>query len=331
MSGLATSNLWHLLHILTPALADGNACLAAKDCDLLVDGLHLDSAWTEGMSPLDAIRQSFAWPFLKLLSLRTPLLLGAANVGQPSKRCFWNVYWGYRGVTLFGRDKGGLSTATARSALTRVTARSQTHPLFLRMTRSPLQNAEVDLQRWRILLIERRIPARRALANCNQIIQLLCSRLLRRRAIAVWKDFADQEMKSDVQQQWQLASSADILIGAHGAGLAWAAFMPAGSVMIELMPHMQVLHQQLCRVKPGETIAWDATPMYAYGGLSALMGLHHICIIGLPTAALPSRPSLGLELGTWWSSDVVANISALNHTLLVALDHLDALGQTYNL
>ena len=57
--------------------------------------------------------------------------------------------------------------------------------------------------------------------------------------------------RSDLRQQWQLASASDILLGACGAGLAWSAFMAAGSTLVELLPFMQLLSQQLCRVKPG--------------------------------------------------------------------------------
>lgn len=304
VSSLAISNLWHLLHVLTPALADRRAC-KDQECEILIDGLMMDREWTEGLSASDALRpdlgQSFAWPFLQLLARRTPMLIGEQIIGQPAERCFRHAYWGYKGVTLFGRDKGGLSTSSSRLAVDRVAAGFSTMGVSISAWSPTSRTSQDHAGHWRMLLIERRPPARRALVNSNQVIALLRSGLLRRRATAFWADFAHEDLKSDVRGQWQLASSANILIGAHGAGLAWGAFMPVGSVIIELMPHMQILHQQLCRVQPGETMAWDATPMYAYGGLSTLFGLHHACLIGLPTSPEAARSSLGSELGAWRS------------------------------
>ena len=54
-----------------------------------------------------------------------------------------------------------------------------------------------------------------------------------------------------MRQQWHLASASDILLGTCGAGLAWSAFMAVGSILVELLPFMQLLQQQLCRVRPG--------------------------------------------------------------------------------
>eukprot|EP00439_Symbiodinium_sp_Y106_P056443 s1321_g7.t3 len=174
-------------------------------------------------SASDALRRSFAWPFLQLLSRRTPMLIGEPNIGQPTERCFQHAYWGYKGVTLFGRDKGGLSTSSCRLAVDRVAAGFSTAGVsaWSQASRTSRESAS----NWRMLLIERRPPARRALVNSKQVISLLRSGLLRRRAAAFWADFAHEDLKSDVRGQWQLASSASILIGAHGAGLAWGAFM----------------------------------------------------------------------------------------------------------
>ena len=118
---------------------------------------------------------------------------------------------------------------------------------------------------------------------------------------------------------FRLAASSRILLGACGAGLAWSAFMEKGSVLVELLPFMQQLSRQLCRVAPGETVAWDQTPMYAYGGLSKITEMHHVCIIGLPGPNQDRSQSLGMDLNTWVSSNIYVNISAVNATLRKAL------------
>ena len=304
---MATSNLWHLLHILLPALARTAEDAHGPD-ELLIDGLY-ESKWGDGLvgSPLQKLSSSFAWPFLQGLSAGKRLILLGEESDEIS--CYEQVLWGYEAVSLFGRHKGHLKPFATRLAVQQLSSFfAESHPL--KPTWIP-----------RLLLIERPPPARRAVVNGEALRDLLRSRSWSRRLVSEWADFADEALRSDVRRQWQLASGADILIGAHGAGLAWSAFMRAGSILIELLPFLHVLHEQLCRVERDEQIAWDRTPMYAYGGLALLMGLHHVCILGIPWPA-QDQGSLGKDLATWWSSSIYVDTAAVNRTLLQAINRL---------
>mmetsp|Transcript_66763 Transcript_66763/g.191878 ORF Transcript_66763/g.191878 Transcript_66763/m.191878 type:complete len:131 (-) Transcript_66763:11-403(-) len=115
---------------------------------------------------------------------------------------------------------------------------------------------------------------------------------------------------------------ADVLVGPHGMGLAWSAFMAEGRVLVELMPHMRALDRQLCR-RGASSSRWDATPMYAYGGLAQMMGLRHVCIVGEPLEDGQQGSGLAFELGNWHSSAIRADIGALESELEVAFEWLE--------
>ncbi|CAK9028102.1 Kinesin-like protein KIF1C, partial [Durusdinium trenchii] len=310
VSPLAMSNLWHLLHILLPALH------AEHDFDeLLIDGLHHadgGAEWAEWS--WQKLRSSFAWPFLQSLAGPKELVLLGAGGGSDEApwRCYERVDWGYEAVALFGRHKGHLSTSSIRRAVQQLERSSSFGgPVEPSVPRTP-----------RLLLIERPPPARRAVVNGEALRDLLRSSSWCKHLMSEWADFAEEPLRSDVRGQWKLASQANILMGAHGAGLAWSAFMHAGSILVELLPFLHVLHDQLCRVGDGEDgAAWDSTPMYAYGGLALLTGLHHVCILGLPMPGQQSG-SLGHDLATWWSSDIYVDTAAVNRTLVRALNRL---------
>ncbi|CAE8601038.1 unnamed protein product [Polarella glacialis] len=227
-----------------------------------------------------ALQKSFAWQFLLLLSEKPPILLGGTGPQVPRQRCYRDTLWGHEAVTLFGRDKGGLSTADARAALSGFALGAYSTQAF--SSKWPPRPSGGKRPR-RILLMERKPPARRALLNKAEVLQLL--------------------------RGWDLRSRKRTSCSGRTGRCP----------RVELMPHMQVLNQQLCR-----SSAWDSTPMYAYGGLALLLGLRHICLVGLPPPDRPvPSPSLGLELGTWWSSDVYVDVQLLNRSLRAALSHLD--------
>ena len=134
-------------------------------------------------------------------------------------------------------------------------------------------------------------------------------------------DFSSESLAKNVAVQLRLASLSDVILGPHGAGLAWSAFMASGRVLVELMPHMRALHSQLCRSSD-----WGSTPMYAYGGLSLLAGIHHICLLGQAAPGAPSpSPStaLVLELGTWHSSAVRVDVAKLEQVLEESFAYLE--------
>ncbi|CAL1163899.1 unnamed protein product [Cladocopium goreaui] len=295
LTPLAATNLWHLLHILLPALARHDG----PDRQVIIDGLD-DESFAKGAAIRNRLRNSVAWPFLQILG--DLIILGADGVGV---RCYDDVWWGYDATTLFGRHKGHLS-------------HSDTHRAVQKMLAYLAGDTPTE-KHWRprILLIERPPPAPRAVMNGEALKTLLETSF---RPLAHWADFGQEPWRSDMRQQWHLASASDILLGACGAGLAWSAFMAVGSILVELLPFMQLLQQQLCRVRPGETVAWDKTPMYAYGGLSRVTQMHHVCIIGLPGPNQDAtQQSLGMDLNTWVSSNIYVDVAAVNRTLRTAL------------
>lgn len=344
LSDIALGNLWHLLHVLLPALArrpaaGGAAGEAAAppnrtSTELVVDGL----AGTAAASDPAVLRGSLAWRFLRLLSRAAPVVLGDPR--GPERRCYDRALWGHEAVTLFGRDKGGLGRAAARAAAAKV-GRS---PLFASASptaahvaalyssgtsgwraagRGGAAGAPPPLP-WRLLYTARPRSAERAVENEAEVADLLQDLSQRGRARTAMVDFAGDLARS-AAAQWRLASIADVLVGPHGAGLAWAAFMAEGRVLVELMPHMRALDKQLCRRGPSG-LPWDATPMYAYGGLCQLMGLRHVCLVGeLPHSGGPGGMPQGLaaELATWHSSPIRVSTAALAEVLVKAFEWLD--------
>lgn len=298
-------NLWHLLHIILPAvhrLQRRQSSGGALPVDLLVDGVE-DAA-------LGILEGQFAWKFLRLLTFGEVVVLG--DRGQPRHRCYRKAWWGHEAVTLFGSDKGALEYKDARVVikhLTRSLAPSTATDILSGGARS------ASPRPWRLLFVDRR-EGRRALTNSPQVRQTLeglrDQGLLRLAMV----DFSTEFFSLKIAAQCQLAASADILLGPHGAGLAWSAFMKEGRVLIELMPHLRVLDFQLC---PSEE--WGATPMYAYGGVSLVCGIFHVCLIGAPLTGDPT--SLYLEIGRWNSQTIRVDIEGLRRVLTRSLRHLE--------
>ena len=69
--------------------------------------------------------------------------------------------------------------------------------------------------------------------------------------------------------------------------------------------------------------------MYAYGGLSRVTQMHHVCIIGLPGPNQDAtQQSLGMDLNTWVSSNIYVDVAAVNRTLRTALQRIGKRGKT---
>lgn len=69
-----------------------------------------------------------------------------------------------------------------------------------------------------------------------------------------------------VRDQASLAAATDILVGAHGAGLAWAHLMPPGAVMIELSNYYRF----------GATSGINQNCGSCYGSTAALFQIQHV-------------------------------------------------------
>lgn len=77
-------------------------------------------------------------------------------------------------------------------------------------------------------------------------------------------------------EQIAVASSSDVLVGAHGAGLAWLVVMPRGSAIVEAMP--SPLPSWLICIGRWDNVRNIRDTIY--GGLAHLSGQHHICLAG---------------------------------------------------
>merc|ERR1712232_927480 len=133
---------------------------------------------------------------------------------------------------------------------------------------------------WRVLFVSRPQGTRRSVVNEEDASRILIQFAKQGRARVAHAKFAQApqvEQPLSLAAQLSLAALTDVIVGPHGAGLAWAAFLADGRVLVEIMPRMRVLHTQLCNGP-----AWDATPMYAYGGLSLVVGVRHVCLVGAP-------------------------------------------------
>merc|ERR1712194_509166 len=81
--------------------------------------------------------------------------------------------------------------------------------------------------------------------------------------------------------QFELVAGSDIMLGAHGAGLAWIVALPEGSAVLEAMP-MNLPRHVIC------IDGWNHLRNLRdtiYGGLALLTGQHHICLTGNRSSA----------------------------------------------
>merc|ERR1712187_468866 len=88
--------------------------------------------------------------------------------------------------------------------------------------------------------------------------------------------------------QFALVSVSSLLLGAHGAGLAWLIAMPKGSAVLEAMP-LHLPRHVLC------VDGWNHPRNLMdtiYGGLAHLSGQHHICLTGNASIAGATVPQL---------------------------------------
>jgi len=332
VSPVGLMNLWHLLHVLLPALVRLQARPLAPSSSRPRDGgdveLVLEGSYEPVREQRRALNKTFAWTFLQLLSKRRPLVIGEteSDARGANVRCYPSAWWGHEAVTLFGRDKGALSVEDVRAAvdeasLSALGASRASAPAAVSLWPVPeRRQPRLGVPKpWRVLLLTRPQAAKRGLVNGGRVVAALRVLELRGRLRLARVDFASRAFKPRVVAQWRLASLADVLVGPHGAGLAWAVFLARGRVLVELMPHMWALAGQLCRGS-----GMDSTPMYAYGGLALLAGLRHICLIGLPARPDEARArGVFEELASWHVAKVRANVSELSRSVEGALVHLD--------
>ena len=182
LSPTALENLWHLLHILLPALRRlaglrRSRGLSPERLELVLDGLSevaVDGA-------LGDLSRTMAGPFLRLFSDLPPRVLGSPGAGEPGWRCYEEAFWGHEAVTLFGRDKGSLGDA--RDAVAEVGRRLA--PMAARgnqawrfapdaaVAMGAAGRAPDSQLPWRLLYVSRPRTAQRRVANEEDLAQLL--------------------------------------------------------------------------------------------------------------------------------------------------------------
>lgn len=127
-------------------------------------------------------------------------------------------------------------------------------------------DTEAPAVRLNILILQRRKKARRWIANVEEVVQLILNlHHPRARLSVLLAHFEDLHPAT----QWRLAAQAHIFVGAAGAGLAWLAFMPPGSAVLDLFPP----HARSC------TEGWGGDLVSHYGGLSRLARVQHACSV----------------------------------------------------
>ncbi|CAD7960957.1 unnamed protein product [Amoebophrya sp. A25] len=126
----------------------------------------------------------------------------------------------------------------------------------------------------------------------------------------------DLSLVGSLQVQHSIVRDADVFTGAHGQALSW---LPFAHRVIELMPHMSSLSRELCR--PG----WDATPMYAYGGLGLLFGVPHLCVVGSDPSEDSSKAKKALtffeEVNTWIRENVTVPVHEVTASIEEIFQH----------
>eukprot|EP00434_Breviolum_minutum_P042981 symbB.v1.2.038281.t1/scaffold5881.1/size22790/2 len=119
-----------------------------------------------------------------------------------------------------------------------------------------------------VLIINRALGSPRHISN----LQLLESQIRRTKNLRTRLHALEAY---SLLEQFTFASQADVLVGAHGAGLAWMVAMEPGSAVTELMPAV-----------PGYVAcveSWDHPRNLRhsiYGGLAHFLGQRHICVKG---------------------------------------------------
>ncbi|CAK9097064.1 unnamed protein product [Durusdinium trenchii] len=125
-----------------------------------------------------------------------------------------------------------------------------------------------------VLMIRRAKGQPRHISNLGQLEASL------RRSRSRWVVEGRALESLSLLEQFSLASQADVLVGAHGAGLAWMVAMHPGSAVTELMP--PTLPGYIACIE-----TWDHPRNLRhgiYGGLAHTVGQHHICLRGNATA-----------------------------------------------
>eukprot|EP00435_Cladocopium_sp_Y103_P071121 s46_g36.t2 len=260
--GTPFPNVWHALHWWVPALAlkEERGWLATELQVVIVfdnQPRHGEARWDiqRPQSETVVTFATFHQPILRALSAHPVLVL--AHVTE--KICFQQGTVGFRS---FRYDMKEPQMSRQHLALFR-----RALALHAGVTLAKETQCEV-------LIINRAAGRPRHISNLHLLTaRLQLSRLGRGPRFQVLSRALESH---SLLEQFALASQADVLVGAHGAGLAWMVAMNPGSAVLELMPENL----------PGYVAcvdSWDHPRNLRhsiYGGLAHFVGQHHICIKG---------------------------------------------------
>ena len=278
-------NLWHALHWWVPALAEKRSRgLRREEVRIILafEGCRADGSpwWLEdgqeewpkrGDDDDDVMAEFLAFhePITSVLSAAPPILL---HVRPRRPICFPS---GVAGTPSFRYDLQAPQVTAQGMELFRaeVAAAAPTSPGAL---------ADPGARRpglVRVLLLQREAEQARWISNLEGVQRVLrgCERSGPRPIRSVVQDMASLPLLA----QFALAADSDVLIGAHGAGLAWLVAMPDGAAVLEVMPRS--LPRHIVCVE-----SWDHARNLRdgiYGGLARVAGRHHICLTSNESSA----------------------------------------------
>lgn len=267
-------NLWHALHWWVPALAfKHERGWSSRDIRLalVLHGREAsgEARWSVAMEGEFA---TFNEPILSILSAVPPLYLGRPNARTA---CF---SYAVAGVRSFRYDLQAPETTTSDVAAFRLEA-AKGIGLRLETRAGPaVQAASLQAPSLQapsqLLIVQRGLHGARWISNLADVEVALRSDS---RVLEIGIRIHVQIMERlPLLKQLELVMGADILAGAHGAGLAWLVAMPHGSAVLEAMPS-ELPSYVLC------VEGWDHPSNIRdgiYGGLARLAGQHHTCLRG---------------------------------------------------
>ncbi|CAE8612203.1 unnamed protein product [Polarella glacialis] len=122
----------------------------------------------------------------------------------------------------------------------------------------------------RVTLLQRGKTVGRVIENWEEVLDLMRSEFSELQVQVL--QHSDLAAGISWTEQFRLFSHTDILVGAHGAGLAWLWAQRSGSATIEFRSRGSPFFYHRCGDR------WNADVTETFGGLAWLSGVHHICI-----------------------------------------------------
>lgn len=276
-------NVWHNMHWLIPAVAQLHADvgLQGRVPRLVVLLLLFEGyAFTETggdlaqatVAPIEEQHRHLdAWvvrqaPLLHLLTASPPVLLGTVQ-----RRCFGRLVWGHLEMRadrelVHPQAMGNEGLQVFRRAVER------RHGADLEAFAEAFWPRETIAGEMpvRLVLVQRSVQDKRAFKNVDVLIAAALQPLEKGAEVS-WRMVADLEAKP-LLKQVAIFRSAEVLIGAVGAALAWLVLMRPGAQVLEWVPRGVPKYLYRC------SEAWNADKLGMFGGLGRLANVDHVCL-----------------------------------------------------